>query len=107
MSEYNENKSSNFLRTQSYIVNGMPNPTFKTSKKDYLSSLIRNKFGNKTQTQHKSNPKINKSKNYINDVKKKKKNSSKKPSQKKLLKKYINDKVEEKTEIILYNYIFT
>ena len=100
MSTYNENKSSNFLRTQSYIANGMPNPTFKTSKKDYLSSLIRNKFGNKTQTQHKSNPKINKSKNYINDVKKKKKNSSKKPSQKKLLKKYINDKVEEKTEII-------
>jgi hypothetical protein len=98
MSTYNENKSSNFLRTQSYIANGMPNPSFKTSKKDYLSSLIRNKYDKKSQT--KSKPKINKSNNYINDVKKKKKNSFKKPSQKKLLKKYINDKMEEKTEII-------
>ena len=97
MSTYNENKSSNFLRAQSYIANGMPNPSFKTSKKDYLSSLIRNKYDKKSQ--NKSKPKINKSNNYINDVKKKKKNSFKKPSQKKLLKKYINDKMEEKTEI--------
>ena len=98
MSTYNENKSSNFLRAQSYIANGMPNPCFKTSKKDYLSSLIRNKYDKKSQ--NKSKPKINKSNNYINDVKKEKKNSFKKPSQKKLLKKYINDKMEEKTEII-------
>ncbi len=98
MSTYNENKSSNFLRTQSYIANGMSNPAFKTSKKDYLSSLIRNKYGKKSKT--KSTPKINKNNNYINDVKKKKKNSFKKPNQKNLLRKYINEKMEEKSEII-------
>lgn len=99
-----ENKSSNFLRTQSYIANGMPNPTFKAPKKDFLSNLIKNKFGKNASNKSKS--KANKTKNYINEVKKpkkQKKNSFNKPSQKKLLKKYINDKLEEKTEIINYN----
>ena len=101
MSTINENKSSNFLRTQSYIANGMPNPTFKASHKDYLSNIIKSKYSNKLQ--NKSKTKTNKNKNYINDVKKKKtqkKTSFNKPSQKKLLKKYINNKLEEKTEII-------
>ena len=98
MSTINENKSSNFLRTQSYIANGMPNPTFKASKKDYLANLVKNKYEKKP-----SKAKVNKNKNYINNVKRQKKlkkNSFNKTSQKKLLKKYINDKLEEKTEII-------
>ena len=98
MSTINENKSSNFLRTQSYIANGMPNPTFKASKKDYLANLVKNKYEKKP-----SKVKVNKNKNYINNVKRQKKlkkNSFNKTSQKKLLKKYINDKLEEKTEII-------
>ena len=98
MSTYNENTSSNFLRTQSYIANGMPNPSFKTSKKDYLSNLIKNK--NNKKAQNKSRSRTNKSNNYINDVKKQKKNCFKKPSQQKLLKKFIKNKIEEKTEII-------
>ena len=97
----NENKSSTFLRTQSYIANGMQSPKFNASKKDYLSNLIKNKYSKKPV--NKSKQKTSKSKNYINDIKeqkKVKKPSINKTSQKKLLKKYINDKMDEKTEII-------
>ena len=97
----NEIKSSTFLRTQSYIVNGMTNPDLKPPKKDGTTNLFKNKYNKKEQ--NKSKTKLSKSKNYINDVKKKK-NSNKtlfnKKSQKQLLKKYINDKLDEKTEII-------
>ena len=101
MTSYNENISSNLLRTQSYIANGMTSPSFKPQKKDYFSNLIKSKYCKKSSNKLKT--KSNKNKNYINEVKKakkKEKNSFKRPSQKKLLKKYINDKISEKTEII-------
>ena len=97
----NELKSSTFLRTQSYIANGMTNPDLKPPKKDGLTNLIKNKCNKKDKNRAKS--KTSKSKNYINDVKKKKKSNKtlfNKKSQKQLLKKYINDKLDEKTEII-------
>ena len=99
MNSINEYIPPNLLRTQSYIANGMINPSFKPPKKDHFSSLINNKYCK--QTSNKLKTKTNK--NYINDVKNSKnykKNSFKKTSQKKLLKKYINDKISEKTEII-------
>ena len=99
MNSINEYIPPNLLRTQSYIANGMTNPSFKPPKKDHFSSLINNKYCK--QTSNKLKTKTNK--NYINDVKNSKnykKNSFKKTSQKKLLKKYINDKISEKTEII-------
>jgi hypothetical protein len=97
----NENKSTTFLRTQSYIANGMTSPDFKSSKKDGFKNLIKNKYNKKES--NKSKPKRSKSKNYINDVKKQKKESKtcfNKKCQKQLLKKYIDDKLDEKTEII-------
>ena len=102
MSTFNENKSSTFFRTQSYIANGMPNPPFKTSNKDYISRLIRNKYGKKAQNKSKS--KTNKNPNYINEVKNNRNKNKKiaslhKPCQKKLLNNYISNKLEEKTEI--------
>ena len=102
MSTAYENKSSTFFSTQSYIANGMPNPSFKVSKKDYLSSLIKNKNGKKSQNKAKSKTKINP--NYINEVKKntnknQKVTSLKKPKQQVLLKNYINNKLDEKNEI--------
>ena len=99
----NENKSSTFLRTQSYIANGMTNPDLKPSKKDSFTNLIKNKCNKKEHNKSKS--KRSKSKNYINDVKKQKKQNKtlfNKKNQKQLLKKYINDKLDEKTEIINY-----
>ena len=39
MTSYNENISSNLLRTQSYIANGMTSPSFKPQKKDYFSNF--------------------------------------------------------------------
>ena len=105
MSTYNENKSSNILRTQSYIANGMPNPNFKPNKKDNSTKLKEKK--NTKKASNKSKPKTNKNKNYINDVKKQKNqkdNTFNKPNQKQLLKKYINDKCDEKTEIINHKH---
>ena len=105
MSTYNENKSSNILRTQSYIANGMPNPNFKPNKKDNSTKLKAKK--NTKKASNKSKPKTNKNKNYINNVKKQKNqkdNTFNKPNQKQLLKKYINDKCDEKTEIINYKH---
>ena len=99
MNSINEYIPPNLLRTQSYIANGMTNPSFKPPKKDHFSSLINNKYCKQTSNRLKAKT----NKNYINDVKNSKnykKNSFKKTSQKKLLKKYINDKMEEKTEII-------
>ena len=69
----NELKSSTFLRTQSYIANGMTNPDLKPPKKDGLTNLIKNKCNKKDKNRAKS--KTSKSKNYINDVKKKKKSN--------------------------------
>ena len=97
----NENKSATFLRTQSYIANGMTSPDFKSSKKDGFKNLVKNNYNKKES--NKSKAKRSKSKNYINDVKKQKKENKtffNKKSQKQLLKKYINDKLDEKTEII-------
>ena len=97
----NENKSTTFLRTQSYIANGMTSPDFKSSKKDGFKNLVKNNYNKKES--NKSKAKRSKSKNYINDVKKQKKENKtffNKKSQKQLLKKYINDKLDEKTEII-------
>ena len=97
----NELKSSTFLRTQSYIANGMTNHDLKPPKKDCLTHLIKNKYNKKDQNRSKS--KTSNGKNYINDVKKKKKSNKtlfNKKNQKQLLKKYINDKLDEKTEII-------
>ena len=102
MSTLNDNKSITFFRTQSYIANGMPNPTFKTSNKDYLSSLIRNKYGKKVEAKPKT--KKGNNKDYIKEIKKSKNKNQKitslqKPTQKKLLDNYINNKLDEKTEI--------
>ena len=97
----NENKSTTFLRTQSYIANGMTSPDFKSSKKDGFKNLVKNNYNKKES--NKSKAKRSKSKNYINGVKKQKKENKtffNKKSQKQLLKKYINDKLDEKTEII-------
>ena len=43
MTSINEYIPPNLLRTQSYIANGMTNPSFKPPKKDHFSSLINNK----------------------------------------------------------------
>ena len=67
----NENKSTTFLRTQSYIANGMTSPDFKSSKKDGFKNLVKNNYNKKES--NKSKAKRSKSKNYINDVKKQKK----------------------------------
>ena len=50
----NELKSSTFLRTQSYIANGMTNPDLKPPKKDGLTNVIKNNYNKKDQNRAKS-----------------------------------------------------
>lgn len=62
------NGHTTFLRSQSYIVNGQPNP---------LSNISRNKYFSKyTNISNGKNKKMKKDKNYINLIKKKQKKKS-------------------------------
>ena len=68
----NINTSSTYLRTQSYIINGEPNPNklSNASRKKYFSNFIKD-YINSNQKVSKNN--INKKHYYITEIKKKKK----------------------------------
>ena len=67
----NLNSPTTFLRSQSYIVNGKPNPLSNISRKKYFSNFI-SKY--KRQNNSKQPKKISyKNNNYIKEIKKRKK----------------------------------
>ena len=81
---------STFLRTQSYIVNGKPNPLSQISRKKFFSKYI-NKFSRRGNITKNNNNKF-----YISDIKKLKK---KKSSSTKKIHNFIKKKEEDKKEI--------
>ena len=95
------NGHTTFLRSQSYIVNGQPNP---------LSNISRNKYFSKyTNISNGKNKKMKKDKNYINLIKKKQKKKSfpsKKSNKMKYIKQNNNNNQEEYKEFMTepYNY---
>ena len=94
MSKNNENKYTTFLRTQSYIVNGEPNPLSTISRKKYFAKYVN--FGNGKIKKID----IKKHKHYINEIKShknKKSYSSEKFTKKKILKNN-NNKIEQEKE---------
>ena len=98
MSKNIRNTPSTFLRTQSYIVNGIPNPLSNISRKKFFSKYIKKYI---VRQNIKKNTKLNsdKNKNYIIEIKKLKK---KKPSSSKKFnnfQKNIKNQEEENKEI--------
>jgi len=95
------NGHTTFLRSQSYIVNGQPNP---------LSNISRNKYFSKyTNISNGKNKKMKKDKNYINLIKKQQKKKSfpsKKSNKMKYIKQNNNNNQEEYKEFMTepYNY---
>ena len=100
MSKNPSNSHTTFLRSQSYIVNGQPNP---------LSNISRNKYFSKyVNLKNEKNKKMMKDKGYIYLIKKKKKKSfsSNKTNKKKFFKRTDKNKQEEYKEFDTepYNY---
>ena len=98
MSINEQNSPTMFLRTQSYIVNGKPNPLSNISRRKYFSNFIQNydrKQKEKTKT-------VN-SKKYINKIKNSKKKipfSTSKFKKKNIQKIKTKEKEENKNDII-------
>jgi hypothetical protein len=98
MSKNPSNGHTTFLRSQSYIINGQPNPLSNISRKKYFSKY--------TNLSNEKNKKMKKDKNYIYLIKKQQKKksfSSNKTNKKKFIKQ--NNKEEYKEfETEPYNY---
>ena len=98
MSIINDNSPTMFLRTQSYIVNGKPNPLSHISRRKYFSNFIQNydrKQKEKTKT-------VN-NKKYINKIKNSKKKipfSTSKFKKKNIQKLKTKEKEENKNDMI-------
>ena len=72
MNNNTHNSPSTFFRTQSYIVNGKPNPLSHISRKKFFSKYI-DKFSKRGNIAKNLKLNSNKNKHYISDIKKSKK----------------------------------
>ena len=98
MSKNPSNGHTTFLRSQSYIINGQPNPLSNISRIKYFSKYV--------NLRNEKNKKMKKDKNYIYLIKKQKKKSfsSNKINKKKCIKQNNKNKQEEYKEIETETY---
>ena len=96
MSIITQNSPTTFLRTQSYIVNGQPNPLSNISRRKYFSNYIKI-FNRKQNILKQSKEKTNNNKNYINEIKNLKNNIASSSN------KFSKNNIKKQNQIIKYD----